>query len=353
MDARNRQESTRPSVLGLGLLALDVLITSGSRSAASTRAGGTCGNVVAILATLGWRASIAASLDCSLAARRVLDDLEEAGVLTDLIDHEGSTPVVVEHLELDVHRPRHWFSFECPSCGAAFSRDVRSAALSSELIHTARRSDVVFVDRLSADIVGVLSTARCAGSTIVYEPSDARDTLWLDDALDHVDVLKYSADRRPFADELEGFGGLVVETLAADGLRWRWINRGVLSWEQLPAPRDPDPILDTCGAGDWLTAGMLVYAQHRGGLAELDAEHAQAMLRHAQRLAAWSCSFVGARGAQYEAPVDEALRILFSETGLEYGNSPALFEPDDPRPFCTVCSENATVASKRAFSAGR
>src|SRR5437879_1248419 len=53
---------TKPAVLGTGLIALDVVVGPQPGAAPRCWAGGTCGNVLTILAYFGWRSYPAATL---------------------------------------------------------------------------------------------------------------------------------------------------------------------------------------------------------------------------------------------------------------------------------------------------
>ena len=65
----------------------------------------------------------------------------------------------------------------------------------------------------------------------------------------------------------------------------------------IPAPR----LADTCGAGDWCTAGLIAKAAIGGHnrFRRAGARAARAALRYGQALAAWNCGFEGARGGMY------------------------------------------------------
>ncbi len=70
-------------------------------------------------------------------------------------------------------------------------------------------------------------------------------------------------------------------------------------------------VVDTCGAGDWLTSGILFgLREHAEGLEVGAGRCAEKILRSAQQLAAWSCGFAGARGALYEEGPAGARSIL-------------------------------------------
>ena len=62
--------------VGAGLISLDVLIWDGQRIPISYYVGGTCGNVMMILAHMGWKAFPIARLDGTKDGVRVLEDMK-------------------------------------------------------------------------------------------------------------------------------------------------------------------------------------------------------------------------------------------------------------------------------------
>ena len=94
---------------------------------------------------------------------------------------------------------------------------------------------------------------------------------------------------------------LEVQTLGAEGLRYRHrLGRTPSNWAQLNAV--PAPMLaDACGSGDWCTAGMVAKMATGGqaGFRNVGAAAIRRALRYGQALAAWNCGFEGARGGMY------------------------------------------------------
>jgi fructokinase len=83
--------------VGAGLISLDVLIWDGQRVPISYYVGGTCGNVMMILAHLGWEAFPIACLDGTKDGVRVLEDMKRHNVHTDFVStQDGKTPVIVQ-----------------------------------------------------------------------------------------------------------------------------------------------------------------------------------------------------------------------------------------------------------------
>src|SRR3981081_336578 len=107
-------------IAGAGLMALDVVICEEHVPPALTFAGGTCGNVLAILSYLKWKSTAVGFVGDDEAGNRVLADLISVGVSAEYLlrDSLGHTPVFVQTLRKDTSgRPRHTFSSVCPSCG--------------------------------------------------------------------------------------------------------------------------------------------------------------------------------------------------------------------------------------------
>src|SRR5271156_2204943 len=107
-------------IAGAGLMALDVVMCEGRIPPAVTFAGGTCGNVLAILSYLRWKSTAVGFVGNDEAGNRVLADLISVGVGAEYLlrDASGHTPVFVQTIKKDrAGRPRHTFSNVCPSCG--------------------------------------------------------------------------------------------------------------------------------------------------------------------------------------------------------------------------------------------
>jgi fructokinase len=161
------------------------------------------------------------------------------------------------------------------------------------------------MDRLSRAILDLAKQASADGALVAFEPSSKSDPKHLKEALTIAHVVKYADER--FAQ----IGGVMtanssvlveVQTLGAEGLRYRHrlTGRTISSWMHLEAVKPPK-LADTCGAGDWCTAGLLSKIAFNGiaGLRQRGAIALREGLRYGQTLAAWNCGFEGARGGMY------------------------------------------------------
>ena len=76
---------TRPRVFGTGLIALDLVIGADPETPVRSWTGGTCGNVLCILAYLGWDAYAVARMDNDVASEYVRADMRRWGVHLDWV----------------------------------------------------------------------------------------------------------------------------------------------------------------------------------------------------------------------------------------------------------------------------
>jgi fructokinase len=300
-----------PRIVGTGLAALDLIVDDEETSPRRFLAGGggTCGNVLAALSALGWHSTFIGAVRRSPIAHVVYDDLKSAGVQVHLsFSDEGSTvPVIVEHVSRSSGRGnvRHWFSSRCPLCWQELPRFCRptDAALQANE-YLADFSDVFFADRLSAAIVKSARAARERGALVMYEPSADADGQWMREMVSIAHVVKFSADYSDVLNLTPMREGLWIETRGAAGLRWK--THGEMAWRSFPAELAAR-VVDTCGAGDWFTAGLLASLFQSSATPTAATEgHVLEALRRGARLAAWSCGFLGARGPLYDADVVDA-----------------------------------------------
>src|SRR5262245_39516594 len=100
--AMSKKSARRPRVFGTGLIALDV-VSESKDSKPQLFAGGTCGNVLAILSHLGWTATPIGRLDTEFAGTFVRSDLRRWGVDTSLLSLSPTarTPVIFQKIRTD------------------------------------------------------------------------------------------------------------------------------------------------------------------------------------------------------------------------------------------------------------
>lgn len=302
----------RPVCVGSGLVALDVVISSHPQISPKFWAGGSCGNVLTILAYLGWESYPVAALREGPQAEALVSDLRQWGVDTSLIclSSSGSTPIIVEKILTDRNGLAwHRFEWTCPRCGSWLPRyRPLSARLAAEANEKAPEAHVFYFDRPSTGALELAKQSKEQGAVVVFEPPSARHGALFRECLEVADVLKYSHERLEDAgDQLERFRGVLeIETLGPQGLRFRRGSKRRSRWRTQDAS-PVDELRDAAGAGDWCTAGV-IYALCREGRAGLDDatdETVWSGLSFGQALASMNCRYEGARGSMYSIPRED------------------------------------------------
>ncbi len=298
----------RPKVFGTGLIALDLVVGPDPESPVRAWAGGTCGNVLSILAFLGWDAYPVARMKDDVASDRVRADMKRWGVHLDWANcaPTAHTPMIVQEIRRRRDgRTDHRFSWSCPHCGKwlpPFKAITADAVESVKL--TLAGASVFFMDRLSRGTLALAAEASARGALVVFEPSSKSPDNLMAEAVALAHVVKYADHRLASVPSVMGSDSAVlleVQTLGHRGLKYRHrLRRGTSSWMHLkaiPAPR----LADTCGAGDWCTAGLIAKGTAGGqaGFRRTGAFGVRSALRYGQALAAWNCGFEGARGGMY------------------------------------------------------
>ena len=352
MNPRRKQTSASPKVFGAGLVALDLVVSADPETPIRAWAGGTCGNVLAILSFLGWDAFPIARLNNEATSEHLKADLHRWGVHLDHIGCEprADAPIIVQEIKRTKDGvPSHRFRWACLHCGHWLPA-YRAVTLSATAhLHVeVGQAAVFFLDRLSPATLQLAKRAAEAGAVVVFEPSAKAERRLMESALATAHVLKYSeqradfgAVRRPGASVL-----LEIKTLGVRGLMYRsWLPKaGTHRWVQLPAIPAP-AVADTCGSGDWCTAGIIEKLGKTGkkGLLEVTPTALRGALRYSQALAAWNCGFEGARGGMYAVSrrvLQEQVRHLLAGEPRVVPNRTGRDEPplDVRCPACSVAS---------------
>lgn len=334
----------KPRVFGAGLFALDLVMSASVTTPVKSWAGGTCGNVLSILAYLGWESFPIARMNGDPASERVRADMQRWGVRLDFAACEPTshTPIIIQEIRRGRDgAPTHRFSWACPHCGEWLPgfKAVTLAAVDFVAPHLAGAS-VFFMDRLSRAALTLAAKAAEEGAIVMFEPSGRTDPKMFGEAMRLAHIVKY-ADQR-LADGgmamQEGTATLVeVQTLGIAGLRYRHrLDREVSDWQHLPSVVAPQ-LVDSCGSGDWCTAGLLAKIAGQGldGLRVMSAEDLEQALRHGQALASWNCAFEGARGGMY-AVERERFAVLIDDLLAGSLGGP-LPEPHAPAAISVNC----------------
>lgn len=274
--------------------------------------GGSCGNVLTILAYLGWDSYPVARLGVDRRALRVLQDLKACHVKTRFVTRErhGVTPAIVVRMAEATQGAGYTTRFEWrdPASGDWLPRyrplpKKIAEALSPQL----PPAKVFYFDRAEPATLHLASQLREKGAVVFFEPSSCRNEPIFTACLGVSDVVKYSAERIPSPprNPVSYSPRMEIQTLADKGLRYRLktASHRPGPWKSLPA-FTPTKFLDATGCGDWCSAGIIATLCQSGRdhfLASSE-DTIQEGLLFGQALASLNCQYEGARGLMYTLP---------------------------------------------------
>jgi sugar/nucleoside kinase (ribokinase family) len=352
VDLALRPETSEPGCVGIGFVAADIVEGSAEEFVA---AGGSCGNVLAILAWLGWKSVPVGRMGQDWASKVIRKDFAALGVEETFLSTERGiqTPIVIQRFVQEKSGRRvHRFSLACPECGGWLPR-YRASTLgqAAEVVNSKIVPKVLYMDRISPAAVHLATWAKEQGALVVFEPSSIADERQFQRAVDLCHLLKFSHDRLGHVRDLRETQGpkIIVETCAEKGLRFRW--RG--HWTELSAFQTPR-FLDGAGAGDWCTAG-LIHRLGSGGaktLETLQKPRLLAALRFGQALAAVNCGYEGARGAMMAMSRLQLAKRLMTLTSRRpepetMNDEVAGVDTDIPKKLCGSCSKPGKKTARK------
>ena len=307
------------TVAGAGFIALDILVAGGEDWRVRQRAGGTCGNVLAILSFLGLQSFPIARLGTDKAADLILSDLQSVGVHCQFVhrDPNASTPSVVEFLPEKPGSP-HRFAFTCPKCQRRFPRRSEPTLEKAQRSIQVVNPGLFFFDRADSTTINLAVSCRERGSLVVFEPDSFVENSNFTNALQVSDVVKYSIQRTGQSLETRLLLSdirprLVVETMDGGGLRYSIRSQGIanLSWRH-QEPFVVEAPTDQAGAGDWCSAGLISHLLAIRPSYRWRERSVTRALAFGQALAAASILFEGPRGYMEKVSRRAVLRAATS-----------------------------------------
>jgi len=311
-------EVTSPTCAGTGLVALDIVLNRDSDTLPRVWAGGSCGNVLAILAYLGWRAVPVARLGQDQAASQIINDWQQFGVNCEFVERDPrvSTPIIVEHIRLVPNgNPTHRYLWICPSCGAWLPR-YRPILLTCarQVLQQLPPLSCFYFDRISPAAFEMAVRASQSGALVVFEPASVKDNEAFKRAANISHILKYASDRVIEQVCLSSSDGpaIVIETLGPRGIRYKLRDQQSLGeWHYLAA-FDVKGFRDAAGAGDWCTAGIIHMLGTIGsaGLKTASEKIIKKAIEVGQAMAALNCCFQGPRGGMYVLEPDDFQKMI-------------------------------------------
>lgn len=294
--------------------------------------GGTCGNVMSILAWMGWDAKPLACLDDSPEGLKITEDLKRYGCDCRYVTNTpGGGTTLLRCTHKKTADGEHVMSVRAGSPGGSRfpkrhflrARDEAPAFLDS----LEEAPAVFFFDDPSAGNRMIAKALRKRGSLIYFEPSRLVSNTDFE-AVAVSDIVKFSDENIPdvsFADAYQD--KVFIQTMGSKGVRYKLKDQ---SWVVVDAGT-AGCVVDTEGAGDWFTAAFI------NELSELEdiyyfIDHA---IYAAREQATQSIAFLGSKGYIHTSPslivegaeecpwcipiINDIAKILSDEALMELG----------------------------------
>ena len=244
MSPKVDQTNNYPSIVGIGLVVLDIIMKNGDKKPIFN-VGGTCANVLAGLSFYGWQSLTISRAGLDEAGDLLIRDLIKNGMTKEFITREKKikTPRIIERLKTNGKKAKHNFLLKCPSCDC-FLPTFRSPRLDtlSDVLTRHPKPDVFFFDRVTPSSLKLAKIYRESGSLIFFEPNTLKYNEKLKEAVRLCHVLKYAGEesKETFTDKkdddfinaIQPFcPKLVIKTVGKFGLLYKlnaqksWISQ--------------------------------------------------------------------------------------------------------------------------------
>ena len=294
------KEGKKLTCLGAGTFPLDNLQEKKGKDVKTIyqHVGGTCGNVMSILAWMGWHTLPAARLDDSEAGLLIKADLESYGCDTRLVSNTpdgGTTILDIIHKTGRDGEPKTAYMAHSPRGGRFVNHRFWTLKQAQALFDSLEEMpDVFFFDRCAPGNILLAQLFHERGVLVYYEPNEPVDRNFLR-AVAASDIVKFSNEKHPDVSFTEGFTDKIfIQTLNEKGLRFKLRAEG---WITIPPEHNPHAV-DGEGAGDWTTSAFINEMGHHHMLTfdRIHQPNVTHCLQEAQRMASMSVSYIGAKG---------------------------------------------------------
>ena len=294
------KQGKKLTCLGVGTFPLDNLQEKNGKDVKTIyqHVGGTCGNVMSILAWMGWHTLPAARIDDSETGLLIKADLESYGCDTRFVSNtpDGGTTIldIIHKIGRD-GKPKTAYMPHSPRGGRFVNHRFWTLKQAQALFDSLEEMpDVFFFDRCAPGNILLAQLFHERGVLVYYEPNEPVDRNFLR-AVAASDIVKFSDEKHPDVSFTEGFTDkLFIQTLNEKGLRFKLRAEG---WITIPPEHNPHAV-DGEGAGDWTTSTFINELGHHHMLTfdRIHQPNVTHCLEEAQRVASMSVSYLGAKG---------------------------------------------------------
>ena len=260
--------SMKKTIIGSGIYNLDTIVVRNypewprlrpfTDNVVLEEVGGTCGNVMSILAWMGWDAKPLACLDDSPEGVKITEDLRRYGCDCRYVTNTpggGTTLLRCTHKKMA--DGEHVMSVRAGSPGGSrfpkrhFLRARDEAPAFLEMLEEAPAA--FFFDDPAAGNRLIAKELHKRGSLVYFEPSKVLSNADLE-AVAISDIIKFSDENVPDVSFVDSYQDKVfIQTMGAKGARFKFREE---PWVMIEDATN-ESVVDTEGAGDWLSSEFI------------------------------------------------------------------------------------------------
>jgi fructokinase len=294
----------KPSILGIGFSCLDIIKTQNNEIFLP---GGTCANVLAVLSSLNWDSMLIKSSYNDKWSEYIDLKLTELGMtIFNYNSLHKNTPRIIQIN----NNNKHSFLTKCPICKRKLIDIITPTVnkiIGDENIDFSK-FDILFYDRISESSKYLSSVAKKYDKWTFYEPNGYRTYNQLLNNISRANIVKFSSERIPLKiankiiydlNSMARSTKLIIVTDAEKGINYSYsINHMFFDFKIVKIKRFSD-IIDSSGAGDWLTAGFIYkfIKNYQKVTDNINDDIIIASIQYGHKLSKISCAHIGALGA--------------------------------------------------------
>lgn len=262
--------------------------------------GGTCGNIMCLLARMGWDARPQLKIADSDEGRKLASSLADYGCdlrYVSAVRGGGFSGMICTHRRNRQTGERELGLRSFGPDGSRF-RKITELRVRDEvpafLDKVEDTPDVYFFDHNEAGPRAIASELHRRGALVYYECENSRDPKKFLKSVEVADIIKFSDENLSNLSLCEGYGDkLFIQTCGADGLQFK-LRGG--DWIKVD-PVKADNVTDTEGCGDTITAVFLdqIYRMGFPSITSLTDEQVRNALKAAAAKAALCAQSYGTK----------------------------------------------------------
>lgn len=287
------------SIIGTGIFNLDIIVVREYPAWPAMRpfvdkevlqeVGGTCGNVMCMLASMGWKVRPVACLDDSAEGRKITEDLKQFGCDCSFVSNTaGGGTTLLRCTHKKDAAGNHVMGVRAGSPGGSrFPKRhfLRARDEAPEFLAALKNAPAVFFfDDPAAGNRALARGLKERGALVYFEPSKVASNADLE-AVGLSDFIKFSDENVPDVSFADAYPDKIfIQTMGPDGVR---IKEKGGDWYTIEGMKY-DAVVDTEGAGDTFTSAFINAVAECKTIADA--------AREALAMASRSVGFLGSKG---------------------------------------------------------